>query len=120
MARSLAAPLGALMAQTAAISRFDFKSDFPVNTRVEEIHQLANAVGQMKDTIQRLLDVSIALSSERNFDALIERVLREVLMLLAAMAASFICMMKPAGYSSSSRSAGQKWGRHQDHAQTCQ
>jgi HD-GYP domain-containing protein (c-di-GMP phosphodiesterase class II)/HAMP domain-containing protein len=79
VARSLAAPLGALMAQTAAISRFDFKSDFPVNTRVEEIHQLANAVGQMKDTIQRFLDVSIALASERNFDALIERVLREVL-----------------------------------------
>ncbi|MBK6651323.1 MAG: HD domain-containing protein [Betaproteobacteria bacterium] len=79
VARSLAAPLGALMAQTAAIRRFDFKSDFPVSTRVEEIHQLAGAVGQMKDTIQRFLDVSIALASERSFDALIERVLREVL-----------------------------------------
>jgi HD-GYP domain-containing protein (c-di-GMP phosphodiesterase class II) len=78
VARSLAAPLGVLMGQTAAIRRFDFQSDFPVATRVTEIHRLAGAVTQMKDTIQRFLDVSVALASERNFDALIERVLREV------------------------------------------
>jgi len=78
LARGIASQLNDLMAQAAAIRRFDFRTDIPMATRIREIFGLGRAIGQMKGTIQKFLEVSTALASERSFDKLMERVLKEV------------------------------------------
>ena len=49
----------------------------PVNTRIREIHDLSQAMQQMKGTIGRFLDIAQALSAERDIDRLLQRVLSE-------------------------------------------
>lgn len=78
IARSIAAQLNQLMEQAAAIRRFDFRTQGQLTTRIREVFGLGDAMQQMKDTIQKFLEVSTALASERNFDRLIQRVLQEV------------------------------------------
>lgn len=77
-ARIIAGQLNNLSKQVLAVQRFDFKSEFVESSRVSEILELGQAIDQMKGTIQKFLEVSIALTSERNFNALIDRVLLEV------------------------------------------
>lgn len=78
VAKRIADQLDSLTQQAAAIKRFDFQTDVPLQTSIREIHGLGQVMGQMKTTIQKFLQVSTALAAERNFDVLLDRVLQEV------------------------------------------
>jgi HD-GYP domain-containing protein (c-di-GMP phosphodiesterase class II) len=76
-ARRIAANLDALTAFAAAIRLFRFDAKLKVRTRIVEIAELGDAMRQMRDTIRAFLDFSMALSAERKFDRLLQRVLQE-------------------------------------------
>ena len=78
-AHRIAANLDALTAFAAAIRQFRFNAPLKVRTRIIEIAELGSAMRQMRDTIRQFLDLSMALSAERKFDRLLQRVLEEAL-----------------------------------------
>ena len=67
VARRIATQLDILKRQAAVIRVFDFKTDIPLDTPIREIFGLGRAMRQMKDTIQKFMRVTIALSGERDF-----------------------------------------------------
>jgi len=77
IARRIAGNLRALTDQAAAIRRFDFSEQAPPRTRINEIFGLGRAMGEMRRTIHKFLDITTALAAERNFDRLLQRVLNE-------------------------------------------
>ena len=79
ISRRIAHSLASLTHQAAAIRRFDFAAAPPLDTRVREIFELGETMNQMRETIRKFLDISQALSRERNFDRLVHRVLDEAL-----------------------------------------
>ena len=76
-ARRLTRSLHLLVQETKAIRSFDFSMDTKVPTVLTEVDKLARALDTMKATIRKFLEVGNALSAERDFGALLERVLRE-------------------------------------------
>ncbi len=76
-ARVLTRSLNLLVKETKAIRSFDFSTDTKVPTVLSEVDKLARALDTMKGTIRKFVDVGNALSAERDFGALLERVLRE-------------------------------------------
>jgi HD-GYP domain-containing protein (c-di-GMP phosphodiesterase class II) len=77
VAHRIAANLDALTAFAAAIRQFRFDARLKVRTRIIEIAELGSAMRQMRDTIRNFLDITMALSAERKFDRLLQRVLEE-------------------------------------------
>jgi HD-GYP domain-containing protein (c-di-GMP phosphodiesterase class II)/HAMP domain-containing protein len=78
VARRIAGQLDILKKQAAAIRLFDFKTEIPLDTPIREIFGLGRAMRQMKDTIQKFMRVSLALSGERDFEKLMGKVLHEM------------------------------------------
>lgn len=77
-ARLASRPLHALMEEARKIERFEFDRPVNVKSHITEVAQLASAMGRMKLTIQRFLDLSIALSSETQFHRLLDFLLQEM------------------------------------------
>lgn len=73
----IAGNLRALTDQAAAIRRFDFSPAPAPRTRIAEIFELGRAMSDMRGTIRKFLDITTALASERNYERLLQRVLRE-------------------------------------------
>ena len=73
----IAGNLRALTDQAAAIRRFDFSPAPAPRTRIAEIFDLGQAMSGMRGTIRKFLDITTALASERNYERLLQRVLRE-------------------------------------------
>jgi HD-GYP domain-containing protein (c-di-GMP phosphodiesterase class II) len=78
VAKRIARQLDILKKQAAVIRVFDFATDIPLDTPIREIFGLGRAMRQMKDTIQKFMRVSIALSGERDFGKLMGRVIHEM------------------------------------------
>lgn len=78
MARLASKPLHALTAEAEKIERFDFDDPVNVESKIAEVVDLSRAMGNMKKTIHRFLDMSVALSSETNFQRLLAHLLREM------------------------------------------
>ena len=78
MARLASKPLHALTAEAEKIERFDFDDPVNVESQIAEVVDLSRAMGNMKSTIHRFLELSIALSSETNFQRLLAHLLREM------------------------------------------
>ncbi|MBB6341896.1 HD-GYP domain-containing protein (c-di-GMP phosphodiesterase class II) [Pseudomonas fluvialis] len=78
MARLASKPLHALTAEAEKIERFDFDDAIEVESQIAEVVDLSRAMGSMKSTIHRFLELSIALSSETNFQRLLAHLLREM------------------------------------------
>ena len=57
---------------------FDFKTEIPLDTPIREIFGLGRALRQMKNTIQKFMRVTLALSGERDFGKLLGKVLHEM------------------------------------------
>ncbi|WP_420991662.1 HD domain-containing phosphohydrolase [Cupriavidus sp. 30B13] len=75
----IARPLEQLGRQAAAIRRFDFSLAGHPRSRIREIDRLATAMLGMKETLRRFLEISDAMSSERDFDTLLDRILTETI-----------------------------------------
>ena len=84
LARAAARPLDALTRETRKIARFDFNEPVRVNTYIAEIIDLSQAMGNMKSTIQRFMQLSTTLSSETSFPRLLVRLLTEMQQLTGA------------------------------------
>ena len=74
----ISSQLDILKKQAAVIRVFDFATEIPLDTPIREIFGLGRAMRQMKDTIQKFMRVSIALSGERDFGKLLGRVIHEM------------------------------------------
>ncbi|HDO1311276.1 HD domain-containing phosphohydrolase [Aeromonas veronii] len=84
LARTAARPLDALTQEAGKIAHFDFNEPVRVNTYIAEIIDLSQAMGDMKSTIQRFLQLSTSLSSETSFPRLLVRLLTEMQQLTGA------------------------------------
>ena len=78
LSRLASKPLAALTAEAAKIAKFDFSQRLQIESKITEVVDLADAMGDMKSTIKRFLSLSQALASETNFSSLLARVLREI------------------------------------------
>ena len=78
LARRISSQLDILKRQAAAIRVFDFSTEIPLDTPIREIFGLGRAMRQMKETIQRFMRVSVALSGERDLEKLLARVIHEM------------------------------------------
>lgn len=77
-ARFASRPLRELMNEARNIERFEFDRPVTIKTHILEVAQLVNAMERMKTTIHRFLDLSMALSSETNFQHLLAFLLQEM------------------------------------------
>lgn len=77
VSRRVAGNLRALTDQVEAIQCFDFSSSIEVRTRINEIYGLGGAMTQMRETLRKFLDITTALSAERDVDRLLQRLLKE-------------------------------------------
>ncbi|MDA3951988.1 MAG: GAF domain-containing protein, partial [Spirochaeta sp.] len=89
MTRSLSSVLTALAADAERIRNLDFSGSPPVRTSISEFHQLANGFAAMKtrlqgrteelndslDRLEKIIDLNIAISAEKNIDRLSELIL---------------------------------------------
>ncbi len=62
---------------TTAIQNLDFSGNPPRGSRVTELDELSNTVGQMKNTIQKFLEISSILTGEKDFNKLMNHILSE-------------------------------------------
>jgi HD-GYP domain-containing protein (c-di-GMP phosphodiesterase class II) len=79
VARRLAMPIDRLTQDAMRIAQFHFDSPQRTETKVAEVAQLGSAIDDMRRTIQRFLDISVALGRETNFQRLLQRILMETL-----------------------------------------
>ncbi|HTQ75090.1 MAG TPA: GAF domain-containing protein, partial [Burkholderiales bacterium] len=77
VSQRIAGNLRALTDQAAAIRRFDFSPQPAPRTRIAEIFELGRTMSDMRGTIRKFLDITTALASERNYERLLQRVLKE-------------------------------------------
>ncbi|MFM4775954.1 HD domain-containing phosphohydrolase [Aeromonas veronii] len=84
LARTAARPLDDLTQEAGKIAHFDFNDPIRVNSYIAEIIALSQAMGDMKSTIQRFLQLSTSLSSETSFPRLLVRLLTEMQQLTGA------------------------------------
>ncbi|MBK8158587.1 MAG: GAF domain-containing protein [Rhodospirillaceae bacterium] len=80
--RLLVKPINRLARETKAIATFDFEKDVKVKTIISEVGDLGRSLNRMKVTIRKFLDIGHALSAEREFRPLLDRVLRETIELV--------------------------------------
>jgi HD-GYP domain-containing protein (c-di-GMP phosphodiesterase class II)/HAMP domain-containing protein len=78
LSRLASKPLHALTREAIKIQRFDFEDPVTVESQITEVVDLADAMGGMKSTIKRFLQLSTALASETNFNSLLARLLEEM------------------------------------------
>ncbi len=76
-ARRLCRPLERITRESAEISHFRFADTPMQSSLITEINELGQATQNAKNTIRRFLDIGLALASERDFNALLARILRE-------------------------------------------
>lgn len=84
LADRVSRPLRHLARQAEAIERFDFGGPDPARSLIREVDRLAIAMTAMKHSLRRFLDISGALSAERDFDALLDLILRETIAVTGA------------------------------------
>ena len=78
LSRLVATPLRKLVLGARAVREFNFSTPIATRSSVAEVHELAATMDAMKVTIRNFLDIGTAISAERNFQHLLERVLEEM------------------------------------------
>jgi HD-GYP domain-containing protein (c-di-GMP phosphodiesterase class II) len=81
-------PLVRLAREADAIRRFELDGPDPARSAILEIDRLSFAMTGMKHSLKRFLDISSALSAERNFDKLLDRILVETISVTQASGGS--------------------------------
>lgn len=88
LADRVSRPLRNLARQAEAIERFEFDGADPKRSLIREVDRLAIAMTAMKHSLRRFLDISDALSAERDFDTLLDLILRETIAVAGASGGS--------------------------------
>lgn len=84
LADRVSRPLRQLARQAEAIRHFEFDWPDPKRSLIREVDRLALAMTAMKHSLRRFLDISGALSAERDFDTLLDRILSETIAVAGA------------------------------------
>ncbi len=84
LADRVSRPLRHLARQAEAIQRFEFDGPDPRRSLIREVDRLGLAMKAMKHSVRRFLDISGALSAERDFDTLLDLILRETIAVTGA------------------------------------
>ncbi len=84
LADRVSRPLRELARQAEAIEHFEFDGPDPKRSLIREVDRLALAMTAMKHSLRRFLDISGALSAERDFDTLLDLILRETIAVAGA------------------------------------
>jgi len=98
LADRVSRPLRHLARQAEAIERFEFDGPDPKRSLIREVDRLALAMTAMKHSLRRFLDISDALSAERDFDTLLDLILRETIAVAGASGGS-VHLLSPDGQS---------------------
>jgi HD-GYP domain-containing protein (c-di-GMP phosphodiesterase class II) len=77
IARRISKPLRKLAGEAQRIRNFKLDSPISVRSRFLEVDDLSHSMGVMKTAIERFVAISKALSAEKDFDRLVERLLGE-------------------------------------------
>lgn len=77
LSRRIARPIRHVAEVARKIQRFDFSAQSRSNTIIREVHELEETIDSMKLTIRRFLNLSETVSSEQNFDKLLQLLLSE-------------------------------------------
>ncbi len=83
-AQRIAGPLRKLSLVARQISKFNFNSTTQTRSFVTEVDDLAQIMEMMKATISQFLALINSLASEQNFDALLDRISRETMLISQA------------------------------------
>ena len=84
VSRQIARPLDSLAKSAKDVSGLMLKEGASVDTPFSEMQGLAISLRHLQGTIRRILTITQAISSERNFDLLVQRVLEEALPVVKA------------------------------------
>ncbi len=84
MSRQIARPLDSLAQSAKDVSGLMLKDGASVDAPFSEMQGLATSLHHLQGTIRRMLTITQAISSERNFDLLVQRVLEETLPVVKA------------------------------------
>ena len=77
LAQRMSKSLRVLAGEARDIRAFKLDTPISVQSRILEVNHLAETMAVMKSSIQQFLSISKALSGEKNFDRLLEMILRE-------------------------------------------
>lgn len=77
LSQRIARPIRHVAEVARKIQRFDFSTQTRSNTVIREVHELEDTIDEMKLTIRRFLNLSETVSSEQNFDKLLQLLLSE-------------------------------------------
>ena len=75
----LGVPLRRLAHEAEAIQNFDFTQPAKITSRIREVDILNGAINDMRSTIRRFTEISLALAAENDYDRLLERILTETI-----------------------------------------
>ncbi len=82
--RRIARPLASLAEKAGNLRKFVLDEKSAIRSDISEIHALARSMRHLQGSIRKMLTITQAISSERDFDALLQRVLKEILSLVQA------------------------------------
>lgn len=88
LANRIARPLRKLTRETDRIRHFDFAGPVTTSSLILEISRLAESTGNMKNAIQKFLDLVSSVASERSFDNLLSQITEEAMHMSGADAAA--------------------------------
>jgi hypothetical protein len=86
IAASISRPIKALWQEAELIRHFNFKDPVKTNSMIAELVDLADAMGSMKSSIRRFVDISQSVASEPNFEKLLPELLNETISAAGAAA----------------------------------
>lgn len=92
ISRRISLPIHMLAHEAHEIRKMKLNTPIDVRSHVNEIHTLADTMSVMKKSIQQFVEIGKALSSERNLDRLLEKILLEAQQVCDADAGS-ICLL---------------------------
>lgn len=84
LASRVARPLRGLARETGLIRRFDFRSPITTRSRIREVDDLAVAMGMMKVTISRFIELINSLAAEQDFDRMLQSISHSTLQVSGA------------------------------------
>ena len=79
VSRNISRSLGSLAQEAELVREFRFDTPITVRSRVREVNDLAETMALMKSSIQQFLEISQALSAEKDFYRILEMVLKEAI-----------------------------------------
>ena len=92
ISRNISKSLAALAREAEMVREFRFDERMPVQSRVREVADLAETMALMKSSLQQFLDISQALSAEKDLHRVLEMVLREAMKVSHAGGGSILMM----------------------------